>query len=94
EMVNPPYKLWLLLEEDPSPIKFGFTQDDVGIENPDLSDLAEVLCNKNERLKELKVRPNKLEFFGEASSGECCGTAVRMTRAVTNPFVPVSSSNN
>ena len=65
--------------------KSGFTQDDVGIENSDLSDLAEVLCNKNERLKELKARPNKLEFFGEASSGECCGTAVRMTRAVRTP---------
>jgi len=42
-MVNPPYKLWLLLEEDPTPIKFRFTQDNMGIENPDLSDLAELL---------------------------------------------------
>jgi len=67
-MIKPQYKLWLSLEGNPSPDKFEFTQDDVGVENPDLNDLAKVLCKKNKRIKELKVDAVYLEFFGDTSS--------------------------
>ena len=72
-MINPPYKLWLRLEGNPSPVKFGFTRDDVGVENPDLNDLAKVLCKKNKRLKELEVDTDYLEFFGDTSESDSSG---------------------
>ncbi|RUS14447.1 hypothetical protein BC938DRAFT_477363, partial [Jimgerdemannia flammicorona] len=64
-MANPKSTLWLRLEGQPSPTKLKFRNSDMDSEDPDLADLAELLCKKNNHLKTLNVVPAYLQFLGD-----------------------------
>ncbi|RUP47921.1 hypothetical protein BC936DRAFT_145171 [Jimgerdemannia flammicorona] len=65
EMANPKSTLWLRLEGQPSPTKLKFRNSDMDSEDPDLANLAELLCKKNNHLKTLNVVPAYLQFLGD-----------------------------